>query len=737
MKILIPVLALVVGIVFAVAVGQSGRPDADASNPAPAAVANASTRDTDAAPADAKPADAQGDAPATATDTTPPAASAVTAFDGLRAVSADATLAPVLGSVNPDSPFNVQVEFSAWGAGVQRIAMADYKRFVSHDPNAPENAPYELVNVGVDLPEGESPAFYPFAARQLYLNGTWVPVDTARWSASPAVTRGGVQSVTYRLPVVDADGAPVAEIIRTWSLAQDSYDVQLSQQIFNQTDKPLQVALSQYAQGDVLLEPGNYLGDRRMFVTGHFRPEKPAKFGVYVDDGHFDRGSLLAGKSSLWPNNELKAGSRLAWIAAENRYFALITHAPVADTAATTAAVPELDGIFPTVRTSTLRQSATDRNTEKERLAVELISPKTLIAPGAANDLSLAIFAGPRKKEILAQHPYDLLHLDKLIRYELSCSFCTWQWLAKGLLGYMKIIHTVVSDWGMAIILLVLTVRLILHPITKRAQTNMLKMGKQMQKLQPKMATLKEKYKDDSAAMNRETMKLYREAGVNPANVLGCLPMLLQTPIWIALYAMLYFAIELRHEPAFYSIFQTISGGRWHFLEDLSVADNFIRFIPPDQPAYQLSWIPFIKPEFRSINILPLAMAFVFYFQMKLTTPAPTNDQQRQQQKIMKIMPFIFPVMLYSAPSGLTLYITASTLAGNVDSWIVRKHVREQEEAGTLFDKKPVKPGGWREKMGKRIQLAQEMAAAQQAAKQAGKSPGRKSVDSKTRKKRK
>jgi len=300
----------------------------------------------------------------------------------------------------------------------------------------------------------------------------------------------------------------------------------VSQQIRNLTDAPLNIALAQYAQGDVLLEPGNYLGDRRMFVTGHFRPEKPAKFGVYTDDSYFDRRSLLSGAAGLWPNDDLRAGSRLAWIAAENRYFALITHAPVPDTAANTAAVPELDGVFPTVFTRTLRQTTTDNSTEKERLAVELVSPVAAVAPGAASDLSLAIFAGPRKKEVLAERPFDLLHFDKLIRYELSCSFCTWQWLAKGLLGYMKVINTVVRDWGMAIILLVLTVRLILHPITKRAQTNMLKMGKQMQKLQPKMATLKEKYKDDPAAMNRETMKLYREAGVNPANVLGCLPML-------------------------------------------------------------------------------------------------------------------------------------------------------------------------------------------------------------------
>ncbi len=200
---------------------------------------------------------------------------------------------------------------------------------------------------------------------------------------------------------------------------------------------------------------------------------------------------------------------------------------------------------------------------------------------------------------------------------------------------------------------------------------------------------------------------------------------------------MLYYAIELRHEPAFYGFFQQLSGGSWHFLQDLSVSDNFIRFIPPDQPAYKITWLPFISPEFRSLNILPLLMAVVFFFQMKLTTPPPQNDQQKQQQAIMKFMPFMFPVFLYSAPAGLTLYICCSTMAGIVDSYLVRKHVREQEEAGTLFDKKPVKPGGLRDKMQKRIALAAEMAAEKQAEMQKQKDRGAAGDGMKNYKKRK
>jgi YidC/Oxa1 family membrane protein insertase len=205
-------------------------------------------------------------------------------------------------------------------------------------------------------------------------------------------------------------------------------------------------------------------------------------------------------------------------------------------------------------------------------------------------------------------------------------------------------------------------------------------------------------------------MKLYREKGVNPANVLGCLPMFLQTPIWIALYAMLYFAIELRHEPAFWGFFQWVSGGAWGFLNDLSSQDNFIQvFDEPHKINVLISTV-----EFQSINIIPLLMGVVFYFQQKLTTPPAANEQQAQQQKMMKIMILLFPVFLYFAPAGLNLYILASTGAGIVDSYIVRKHIKEQEASGELFKPKPVKPGGLRDRIAKAVEAKQQQIAQQQ-----------------------
>lgn len=740
MKALVPILAITIGIAVALAIATSGnnappipedspprdvetQADETASTPDDAGDTSTPEAGDDQAQAATEP---PSDPTAGGETSTPPGGGTAESLGVLRAVPTDQPLAPSLGSYNEGSRFKLRVVFTAYGAAVTKISLADYAQFVDPPTEGHTSPAYSLIDVNHGVAEGASPAFYPFAARAVTINGSRLSLEAQRWSADPVARSNEMESVTYRLPIVDGDDRPVAEVVRTWTLAADSYDLSLSQRIINQTDAPLEISFEQYAQGDVLTDLGSYLGDRRMFITGHFRDQTPPKYSVNVEDSFITRAELLKKKRTLWPNEDLPVAKnpRLAWLATENRYFAVITHAPVPADATTTAEVPELDGVFPAVSYNVLPQRTDQPHADDQRIALQIGTPTRTVAPGGSLDLDLAVYAGPRDRAVLDQAPYNLLDFDKLIRYELGCTFCTFQWLAKGLLGYLKGLHWLVKDWGVAIIILVLTVRLILHPITKRAQTNMMKMSKQMGSLQPEMVKLKEKYKDDPTSLNRETMKLYREKGINPANMLGCLPMLLQTPIWIALYAMLYFAIELRHEPAFYGIFQTLSNGEWHFLQDLSVSDNFLRFIPPDQPAYKLSWFPVVKPEFRSLNILPLLMAVVFYFQMKLTTPPPQNDQQRQQQMIMKFMPFMFPVFLYSAPAGLTLYICCSTLAGIVDSYIVRKHVREQEEAGTLFDKKPVKPGGFRDRMQKRIELAAEMAAAKQAEMQKQKGAG-------------
>src|SRR5690606_16240121 len=147
-----------------------------------------------------------------------------------------------------------------------------------------------------------------------------------------------------------------------------------------------------------------------------------------------------------------------------------------------------------------------------------------------------------------------------------------------------------------------------------------------------------------------------------------------------------------RHVPAFYDVFNRIAGlfgGEWHFLSDLSTADHFIKIF--DEPRQINLW--FIHPNLQAINLLPLLMGVTFFFQQQLMSPPPANEQAAQTQKMMKWMTLLFPFMLYSAPSGLTLYILASTGAGIVDSLLVKKHVKKLEEQGVLLQAK--KPSGF------------------------------------------
>jgi len=625
----------------------------------------------------------------------------------------------VIGSDDPDSGYKLKAEITSWGAGIKRMTLADFRMGADGDW---AEQPYLII----DTPP-TSLAWY--AATSMRLNGQLINLATqSQWEIVGTQQTSDQTTVTLKATIVDGEDQPVAELVRTFRLTKGSYDLRLEQRLHNRSGKPLQITLLQTAQGDMIQDPAAYLGDRREYVTGYFDPEYDNKLRIYTEGAHINRGSLVS-DPRIWPNPELGGADRyqLAWIAAENRYFTVVSHPAVPADLAETTQVPPLTDTFETIGVQ-VRDTA---NAPRDNKAVTLtLASDRDVAPGEAADLSLGIYAGPRQKEVLSEPPYAALHLDQLVRYNIGgmCAWCTFQWLAKGLLGFMTLIHSVANDWGVAIIVLVMCVRLLLHPITKKAQVNMMKMGKQMAALQPEVEKIKKKYKDDQQKLNAEMMKLYREKGVNPAGFLGCAPMLLQTPIWIALYAMLYFAIELRHEAAFYGVFQAISGEHWHFLQDLSVSDNFIRFIDPNEPGITIPLISGFLGQVRALNILPLMMAVVFFINQKFTTPPPANEQQAQQQKIMKFMVLLFPIFLYNAPSGLTLYIFTSTLFGILDGYLVRKHIKEQEEAGTLFDKKPRKPGGFMDRMSKvmeqkQLELQQKQREAQKGGGGASRTP--------------
>ncbi len=221
--------------------------------------------------------------------------------------------------------------------------------------------------------------------------------------------------------------------------------------------------------------------------------------------------------------------------------------------------------------------------------------------------LKLRLFSGPKEVSELAR----VAGMRQLIDYGMFSFF------AYPLLELLRFFYRFTHNYGWAIILLTILVRLLFYPLSLKSFRSM----KQMQKLQPHIAALKEKHKADQQAFGQAQMALFREHKVNPAG--GCLPMLVQLPVFIALYAVLQNSIELFHAPFF------------GWIQDLSSKD----------PYY----------------IFPVLMGIAMFVQQKMT---PAAGMDPMQQKILLLMPVIFTFIMASLPSGLTIYIFVSTLLG-------------------------------------------------------------------------
>ena len=233
-------------------------------------------------------------------------------------------------------------------------------------------------------------------------------------------------------------------------------------------------------------------------------------------------------------------------------------------------------------------------------ITVGVKGPKNLIPQGQSGAFSYNLYLGPKDYSLLKAQDIGL---------ENAIDFGDWlKWLAIPLLVVLKFLYGYVHNYGIAIIILTILIKLIFWPLGNKSYKSM----KEMQKLQPKMAALREKYKDDKTRLSQESMALYKTHKVNPLG--GCLPMVVQIPVFFGLYKALLYAIELRHSPLFW------------WIEDLSAKD----------PYY----------------ITPLIMGATMFIQQKMT---PTGADP-MQAKIMLFMPIIFTFMFLNFPSGLVIY---------------------------------------------------------------------------------
>ncbi len=265
-------------------------------------------------------------------------------------------------------------------------------------------------------------------------------------------------------------------------------------------------------------------------------------------------------------------------------------------------------------------------------IQAQFVQPSVTLGPREKQRFDYRLFIGPKNTNVLKETGYEL---------DEAVNFGMFDFIAKPCVWLMNQIYRVIPNYGVAIIVLTLLTKVLLWPLGNKSYKSM----SDMKKLQPLMAEIREKYKNDKKKQQQEIMNLYRTYKINPLG--GCLPMVAQIPVFFALYRMLYEAIELRHAPFFGWIY------------DLSAPDRLFRF--------DFS-VPFMQPPY-GIPVLTLVMGASMLLQQKMSPP-PGDPSQA---KMMMLMPLVFTVIFINFSSGLVLYWLVNNLFSIGQQYYVTK----------------------------------------------------------------
>ena len=333
------------------------------------------------------------------------------------------------------------------------------------------------------------------------------------------------------------------------------------------------------------------------------------------------------------PKTEYRAGSgNVLWAAAHNQFFALVamtrTNEPAQQMVARPVTLPRFQNVGVVTNLPAPRG-----------LQTALVYPAMTLSANSAVDRELVIFAGPKEYRTLARIGEDLNnHADQVMNFGsgFGSFWGVGTFFAKLLLSAMNAVHDLTTlGYGWTIVLITFLIKALFWPLTAASTRSM----KRMQALAPELAELKEKYKDDVQKLTSKQWELYKKNKVNPMS--GCLPMVIQMPVFIGFFTMIRSAIELR-------------GAHFLWVADLSKSDTL--FMIPG-----VTFLPFIStPEGLPFNLLPLLMGGAMLWQSHLTPASPGMDPA--QQKMMRWLPAIFILFLYNYSSGLALYWTVNNV---------------------------------------------------------------------------
>jgi YidC/Oxa1 family membrane protein insertase len=473
------------------------------------------------------------------------------------------------------------------GARVDDLVLASYHE--DPDPKSPE----------IDLlsPSG--------APNPYYAEFGWVPVDPAvKVPGADSVwqpARPGVELTPDTPLVLTWDNGDGLRFVRTFAVDKE-YMFTVTQRVENYGTKP--VALHPFA-----------------LVA---RTGTPKTAGMYILHegplGVFD-GTLKEIKyDDLKKEGSQRFKTEGGWAGITDKYW-LTALIPPAKT--------EVTGRWVHLRTDT-----------SDRYQVDYLAPPVTVEPGKGQDADFHLFAGVKKVALLDAYG-EKLGIDK---FAYAIDFGWFWFLTKPFFYLLQMLHAALGNMGLAILGMTVLIKLAMFPLANKSYVAMSK----MKKLQPEIQKLQERFGDDKMRQQQEMMALYKREKVNPVS--GCLPMVVQIPVFFALYKVLFVTIEMRHAP-FYG-----------WIHDLSAQD-------PTNIFTLFGLIPWTTPSFMHLGVWPLVMGVTMWLQQKLN-PAPADPVQA---KMFQFLPIIFTFLLANFASGLVIYWAWSNTLSILQQWVIMK----------------------------------------------------------------
>jgi len=412
-------------------------------------------------------------------------------------------------------------------------------------------------------------------------------LDNAVFSASPNADTVRIQDAAQKITFTwKSDEGVVVE--KTYNFFPDSYLIGLDVTIKNGSDRGIQ--------------------DKLFVALNSLAPAGKSRYGFEGPSALINEKLEEVKIKEIAEKNTYPG--KVNWVAVQDRYFMMsVVPDPVEDAAAMRLFLKGDD-----------------------LLEAQYLNPDVDILPGTQHTYHYSLFFGPKSMQVLKQAGHDLGE---------ALNFGWFTVLAKPCVWLMNRLYSVIPNYGIAIIILTILIKLVLWPLGSKSYKSM----SEMKKIQPLMKEIREKYKNDKKKMNEEVMGLYRTYKINPLG--GCLPMVVQLPVFFALYRMLYQAIELRHAPFFL------------WIDDLSAPDRLFHF------SFS---IPFMEPPY-GIPVLTIIMGATMLLQQKMSPPMgdPT------QAKMMMFMPLIFTFIFINFSSGLVLYWLVNNILSISQQYYIQK----------------------------------------------------------------